>query len=62
MVEKYYRFRVNFVKTYIVEVSSRNSEEAKEKAKDIATDRFSKNWDIGEIDPSYFAVKVEEDE
>lgn len=59
MVEKDYQFRVNFTKTYIVEVHARNSEEAKEKAVDIAMDRFSMNWDLGEIDPTYFAVNVE---
>lgn len=59
MVEKDYQFRVNFTTTYIVEVHARNSEEAKEKAVDIAMDRFSRNWDLGEIDPTYFAVNVE---
>ena len=62
MEEKDYRFRINFVTTYEVEVRARYFEEAKEKAEDVAMDMFNKDWNEGEIDPSYFALEVEEDE
>ena len=62
MEEKDYRFRIDFVTTYEVDVRAMNSEEAKEKAVDIATDMFSNDWNKCEIDPSYFALEVEEDE
>ena len=62
MEEKDYRFRVNFVTTYEVEVRARSLEEAKGLAANDALDMFCADTNTGEIDPTYFAIEVEEDE
>lgn len=62
MEEKDYQFRVNFTTTYVVYVHARYLEEAKKQVADIAMDMFSDDWNEGEIDPTYFALEIEEDE